>query len=126
MASTVRDRYVTDSVTTASPARLVTMLYDALVRDLVIAEQASEVRDFALMNERLIHAQDILIELGAALDPSAWDGGPALGQLYSFLIRELIGANVAKDSDKVRACRHLIEPLQDAWHQAAAQLGGGK
>jgi flagellar protein FliS len=125
MSPTVRDRYVTDSVTTASPARLVTMLYDALVRDLVIAEQAAGTRDYAIMNDRLLHAQDILIELGAALDTTAWEGGPALAQLYSFLIRELIAANVAKDGAKVQECRHLIEPLQDAWHQAANQLGAG-
>ena len=33
-ASMIRNRYVGDSVATASPARLVTMLYDRLVRDL--------------------------------------------------------------------------------------------
>ena|SRR5437867_2923627 len=126
MSSSVRDRYVTDSVTTASPARLVTMMYDALVRDLVIAEQAAGTRDFAIMNERLLHAQDILIELGAALDVKAWDGGPALAHIYSFLIRELIAANVSKDGEKVQTCRHLIEPLQQAWHEAAKQLGAAQ
>ena len=39
-ASMIRNRYVGDSVATASPARLVTMLYDRLVRDLVTAEAA--------------------------------------------------------------------------------------
>ena len=38
-----QQRYAAESVATASPARLLLMLFDRLVRDLVMAEQA--VRD---------------------------------------------------------------------------------
>ena len=37
----VRNRYVQDAVSTVTPAKLVTMLYDALTRDLQLAEQAN-------------------------------------------------------------------------------------
>jgi len=118
----MRNRYVGDSVTTASPARLVTMLYDRLVRDLTMADSALGAGDLANANEQLVHAQDILWELAAGLDPTKWAGGPALASLYQFLIGELIAANVAKDAARVVACRTLVEPLRDAWHQAAEEI----
>ena len=40
MSDLRRDRYVGDSIATASPARLLVMLYDRLVLDLVQADQA--------------------------------------------------------------------------------------
>jgi flagellar protein FliS len=117
-----RNRYMSNSVATASPARLVTMLYDALVRDLVVAEQAIGEADYFATNEKLCHAQEIVIELQSGLDATAWDGGTALGALYTFLHTELVTANASKDGERVAACRRLVEPLADAWREAAAAV----
>jgi flagellar secretion chaperone FliS len=118
-ASMIRNRYVGASVDTASPARLVTMLYDRLVRDLVSAEVALAGSDLEGANKALIHAQEIVWELAAGLDTTKWSGGPALAALYQFMLDELLDANVKKDSAKVVSVRELVEPLRDAWHQAA-------
>ena len=123
-ASMIRNRYVGDSVSTASPARLVTMLYDRLVRDLSTAEAALAASDLAAANTALVHAQDVVWELAAGLDPTRWSGGPALAALYEFIRRELVTANVKKDAARVVAVRELVEPLQEAWHQAAAEMTG--
>jgi flagellar secretion chaperone FliS len=49
-----------------------------------------------------------------------------LANLYLWLHGELIAANVAKDAARVAGARALIEPLRDAWHEAARrQLGTG-
>jgi len=121
-ASMIRNRYVGDSVATASPARLVTMLYDRLVRDLATGEAALAVSDLAAANAALVHAQDVVWELAAGLDPTRWSGGPALAALYQFIRSELVTANVKKDAARVVAVRQLVEPLQEAWHQAAAEM----
>jgi flagellar protein FliS len=118
-ASMIRNRYVGDSVATASPSRLVTMLYDRLVRDLVTGETAITAWDLAAANASLVHAQEIIWELAAGLDPTRWSGGPARAALYQFMLVELLDANVKKDADKVASVRELVEPLRDAWHQAA-------
>jgi flagellar protein FliS len=118
-ASMIRNRYVGDSVATASPSRLVTMLYDRLVRDLVTGETAITAWDLAAANASLVHAQEIIWELAAGLDPTRWSGGPALAALYQFMLGELLDANVKKDAAKVASVRELVEPLRDAWHQAA-------
>jgi flagellar protein FliS len=101
------------------------MLYDRLVRDLIEAEQALDAGDHATGTDRLRHAQEIVMELQSGLDPTKWSGGPGLAQLYAFLLRELIGANIAHDGRRVARCRALVEPLRDAWHQAAAQIAAG-
>jgi len=117
-----RTRYVDDSVSTASPAKLLTMLYDRLVVDLQRAEAEQQVGDRAAASTHLVHAQDIVSELAATLDVSAWDGAKQLMSVYTYLLTELIGANVSGDPERTAACRELVEPLRDAWREAANQL----
>jgi flagellar protein FliS len=124
--ATLRNKYVDDQVLTVSPAKLVLMLYDRLVRDLVEAEAAIESRNVPEASDKLLHAQDIIMELHSGLKPELWSGGPGLANLYLWLHGELIAANVAKDAKRVAGARKLIEPLRDAWHEAARQLGTGQ
>ena len=69
-----RARYVQDAIVTATPARLLTMLYDRLVRDLRGAELAIMAGDHDEVNSLLIHAQDIVLELQSTLNLDAWSG----------------------------------------------------
>jgi flagellar protein FliS len=124
--TTLRNRYAEDAVLTVSPAKLVLMLYDRLVKDLVDAEEAIGARNVPDASDKLLHAQDIIMELHSGLKPELWSGGPGLASLYLWLHAELISANVAKDARRVAGARKMIEPLRDAWHEAAAQLGTGQ
>jgi flagellar secretion chaperone FliS len=117
----VRAQYAQNLVTTTKE-RLVTMLYDRLVRDLVAAEQALEARKRELGNAELQHAQAILVELLHSLDREAWSGADGLASLYAWLIEQLLQANVRQDAAQVAACRTLVEGLADAWHQASAEV----
>ena len=124
-ASHLRDRYLQDSINTASPAKLLLMLYDRLVLDLMKGEEALRGDDREQAHERITHAQEIVLELRTSLDVEAWSGAPALANLYGYLLTELIGANIARDTDRVAACRTLVEPLRDAWREAAAAAVAG-
>lgn len=119
-----RAQFLNDAVLSASPARLLTMLYDRLVLDLDRAERAQVAGDLVEANLQLQHAQDIVAELLVTLDVDAWSGGPALQSLYSHLMTEMVEANVTRDVTRTRACRETVEPLRAAWHEAAAELGG--
>jgi flagellar protein FliS len=120
-AQAARSRYAADAVSTASPARLLVMLYDRLLRDLVTAEEAAGKGDLMTMRSELVHAQDIVLELRTSLDTTAWDGAQALADLYTFLHGELVAANVQRDAARIASCRSLVEPLRDAWRTAALQ-----
>jgi flagellar protein FliS len=115
----MRERYLADSIATASPARLLTMLYDRLVLDLSRGEEALRASDRNTASQHLIHAQDIVLELRTSLNMDAWSGADRLMQIYTFLLTELVGANINADAERVAACRRLVEPLRDAWREAA-------
>lgn len=124
MTSPQLNRYLQDSVATASPGKLLVMLYDRLVKDLVQGEEALRAGDRELANDKLNHGQEIILELRTTLDVEAWSGAPGLASLYGYLLTELIGANIARDADRVATCRGIIEPLRDAWREAAMLAAG--
>ncbi len=119
-----RARYVQDAIETASPARLLTMLYDRLVRDIAGAELAIATSTFSEANTLLLHAQDIVLELQSSLDTRTWSGAQGLSALYTYLYGELITANTTKDAARLAVCLRIVEPLRSAWHEAAALVAG--
>jgi flagellar secretion chaperone FliS len=117
-----RNRFLADTVATAGPQQILTMLYDRLVLDVNRAEQAARTGERARATELLGHAQEIVASLASTLDVEAWDGGPGLMELYMYLLRELVGASIDGDADRVAACSAIVTPLRDTWHEAAASL----
>jgi flagellar protein FliS len=124
-APAMRARYLADSVATASPAKLLMMLFDRLLLDLTRGEQALLDDNRPEANTQLKHAQDIVSELHMSLDLDAWDGAAGLGQLYTYVVTELVNANVQGDATRVVACRSLLEPLRDTWREAVAVTEAG-
>lgn len=119
------DEYQRTAVMSATPAQLVTMLYDRLLLDLHRAEQAQLEARWLEAGAQLRHAQDIVAELQSSLDRSAWDGAEGLAAVYEFVFRSLVDANLNRDVELTRdAIRHL-EPLRTTWHEAAAGLRRG-
>ena len=121
-AASLRNRYLGDAVATASPQQVLVMLYDRLALDLERAQIAAAAGDREATSVQLQHAQEIVIELLASLQVDAWEGGPRLAALYNWLITELVQANVRLDGNRISSCRQVVEPLRDAWRQAAASL----
>ena len=121
-AAQLRSRYARESVTTASPARLVTMLYDRLVRDLDDAELAISLADHQAAHRLLRHAQDIVQELSS--EPGRVSVGGGRGPADACTPGCSSGwspPTSAKDAVIVAECREVVEPLRDAWHEAANQ-----
>ena len=120
----LRNRYLRENVATASPAQLVVMLYDRMLKDLTTAEMALAQGDIAATHEALVHAQDILHELNATLDTSVWKEGEALQRLYVYCIDQLMDANMRKSSEPIGTVRSVLEPIADAWRQVASGATG--
>jgi flagellar protein FliS len=116
------DRYAADAIMSASPMRLLTMLYDRLLLDLDRAEKAHETKSWAVASTNLLHAQDIVTELISSLKVDAWDGGERLLALYNYVAGALIDANVKRDTARIRESIELLEPLRQAWHEASMEL----
>lgn len=121
-AAHLRNHYTRDAVTTASPGKLLVMLYDRLLKDLTVAEGAVAARDVRGAHEALVHAQDIVRELAATMDTSIWSQGTAVLRLYDYVLDQLVQANVTKDATHIHAAREVMAPLRDAWAEAAAKV----
>lgn len=117
-----RNQYLADSVLSAPPARLLTMLYDRLLLDLGRAETAQASANWAVASENLIHAQAIITELSSSLKTDAWEGADGLLGIYNYASTALINANIQRDSTLTREAIDLLEPLRQAWHEAAAAI----
>jgi len=112
-----QQHYLAQQVETASPAQLVTMLYDgalaALTRARMTWDQPLEV------NRELQRAQRILTELRVTLDYER--GGEIagnLGSLYVWMIDELIAANLDKDADRLDPVERTLKEIRAAWVEA--------
>jgi flagellar secretion chaperone FliS len=112
------DRYRSDGLASQSPQRLLVLLYQRLGADLRRAEELLAAGDRTSAHGHLVHAQEIVGELRLALDVGAWPGAAGLAELYAYLDRTLVEANVAKSPALVAECRVLVAPLIDAWEQA--------
>ncbi|SEB89918.1 flagellar protein FliS [Nocardioides exalbidus] len=119
-AAAPQQAYLQAAVQTASPARLLVMLYDRLVLDCRRAVAAQQEGDHQAAHQQLLHAQDIVAELQSSLRPEGWDGAEALNSLYSHLMVKLVEANIRRDVTITAHCLELVDGLADAWRQAAA------
>lgn len=115
-----KQQYLEQQVGSASPAQLVTMLYDRLLVDIDRAAAAQDAGDAASAGPHLTHAQAIVAELNGSLT-DVWDGAADLRSVYTYLTSQLITANITRDRAATAECRDLVAPLREAWHAAAAQ-----
>ena len=121
MMTNARAAYMDASVATASPARLLVMLFDRLVLDVQRGLEAQRAGDFEETHLQLTHAQDIVMELQTSLRADEFKGGYDLAALYSFLHRQLVLANIRKDAAMTDEVLTLVTDLCDTWRQAARQ-----
>lgn len=119
MNASARNAYMGGMVSTASPARLLVMLFERLGADVDRAIAAQEDGAFTAAGQHLIHAQEIVLELRSSLDHDVWDGAARLDSIYAWLHTQLIRANVSRDIAVTRDCKKIVDPLVETWREAA-------
>lgn len=118
-AGTARNAYLTQTVMTASPEKLLLMLLDRLVLDTEQALRAQMREDHAAANKELQHAQRIVTELMTSLEVDGMPAGRELLALYDYLRRRLIEANVQREQRHTKEAVVLSRRFRDIWYQAA-------
>lgn len=114
--------YRDNAILSASPSRLLTMLYDRLLLDLNCATVALDAGDFPVADYRLSHAVEIITALAGSLRLDVWDGAEGLLGLYIYISNALIHTRVNHDVSLVVEAIALLDPLREAWHEAADSL----
>lgn len=107
--------YKESAVLTASPERLVVMLYDGAGRFLARAAAALRAGEPAAAAKAMRSAEAILDELLATLDPEAGEIAERLQGIYVFCRRTLVEAQLERDAGKVERVAGLLAELREAW-----------
>lgn len=121
-AAAVAARYQGVQVRTSSPAELLVMLYDGVLRFVAEARAALDKGDRARLGDRIGRALAIVDELAATLDPThAPELADNLLALYGFCKRRLFAANIERDPQALADVTETIEPLREAWAELSAK-----
>ena len=122
----VAKSYKASAVQTASPGKLVLMLFDGYLRFTEAAKKSWDEPDLIKKNEginnNLIKAQNIVTELQSSLDLTVPGDLPGtLYRLYDYVLTNLQQANINKDIQRVLEADKVISELREAWAEMLTQ-----
>lgn len=81
--------------------------------------------EYEPLNEKLQQAQNILLELVAAIDEKMDEKiSKNLKGLYLFCYRQLVLANLEKDSEKIEGAKKIINILYDGFKKSLEKENG--
>ncbi len=111
--------YRRNSVLTASPEKLIKMLYDGAIRNLEMSRQGLSdpaLTHSAEVGESLGKALSIIGELKAALDHE--QGGKLsinLESLYEYSMDQVSEANISRSAEPVENSLQVMRTLKEGW-----------
>jgi flagellar protein FliS len=115
--------YKSNAVESATPARVVVMLYEEAIRRLVLVQMGMP-EGGQVWREHLHHARAILGELEIALDDQAApDLCARLRALYRWSMSELIAAGSEVSVERVAKVERVLTTLGEGWREAAVRVG---
>ena len=118
--------YRSASLETASPGKLILMLYDGALRFTAGALQGFELADRISsceeVNNNVIRAQNIIVELQSCLNPEAEGEFPlTMQRLYDFSYQQLQEANLNKDPEPLHVVERILKDIREAWAEMLSQ-----
>jgi flagellar protein FliS len=121
MWQNAHDAYLESRVLSADPLELIRLLYGAGIESVREARRCLAAGDIAGRSGKISKAHDILTELAASLDLE--QGGELslrLSQLYDYMQRRLIEANLQQADAPLSEVLALLCTLAEAWEGIAA------
>lgn len=112
-------QYQQTQVRTASPEKLLIMLYDGAIQFLNKAKVAIENKDIQESHNNIIGAQKIVAEFMNTLDMK--NGGEVaknLYNLYEYMHFRLVQANMKKDIAIIEEVLGFLKDLKQTWEEA--------
>ena len=114
----IKKSYLKNQVMSASPNKLIEMLYQGAIKSVKIAGIAIENDNPKKAHKELVRAQDILMELKGSLNTEVGGDVPEnLESLYEFMYQQLVKANMNKDQTLLPPVVKMLTELLDAWQQ---------
>lgn len=115
--------YQKNKYETASPHRLITMLYDGAIRFMNQSIANVQAQDIEATNLSLNRAQDILTELIACLNfEQGKEIAANLNDIYRYTIDLLIQANIQKKVEPIEEAITIIKDIREAWQAISREV----
>lgn len=113
-------KYLNQQVLSASPSKLVYMLYDRAIsslREAIVAIEEGEIEKRWKANNR---AMEIIQHMWTTLNiDDSGEIGDNLNKLLPYMMLRLPDVDINNDPEPAREVIILLEPLRDAWRQIA-------
>jgi flagellar protein FliS len=114
---------VESELSSASPHRLVQMLFQGALDKLAVAKGHVERKEFAKKSEHISWAISIIGGLRNSLDmENGGDIAANLDSLYEYMIRRLMEANRLNDLSILKEVTSLLGEIKEAWDAIPRQL----
>ncbi|MEF1216900.1 flagellar export chaperone FliS, partial [Photobacterium damselae] len=113
---------VNAQLASASPHRIIQMLYAGAIERLIQGKAAMEQGNIAMKCERLSKALDIIMSLRDCL--SMEDGGDVannLDSLYDYMIRQVSTANAENQPEPIDEVITMLREIKSAWDQIPSE-----
>lgn len=112
-------QYQQTQVQTASPEKLLIMLYDGAIQFLNKANLAIQNNNIQESHNNIIGAQKIIAEFMNTLDVNkGGDVAKNLYNLYEYMHYRLVQANIKKDSTIINEVLGYLKDLKQTWEEA--------
>jgi flagellar protein FliS len=120
---TVSAAYRTAEVATISQRDLIVKLYRGAENYLALAQEAMHGQRIEAAHLNCQKARAIFFELMSTLNfEQGGEIAARLRDLYSFLIFQIVEANLTKDPEKLEALKPTLSTLREAWEQIPDSL----
>ncbi len=113
----VYEQYKRTSVETSSPGKLLLMLYDGCIKNIENARTAIGEKNPELAHEKIVKAQDIIIELMATLNMD-YNISQRLLSIYDYIYNQMVEANIKKNIELLDEIQGLLADMRDTWQDA--------
>lgn len=126
-ASKPSQSYQALAIQTASPGKLILMLFDGALRFIETSKQGFASPHENLKRPELIHnsltkVSDILLELQSSLNlEKGGELAQTLYRLYAYMLEQVTKANLQKEPSFVLEVEKLLKPIRDAWAEMLLQ-----
>lgn len=117
MTNNPYEAYKQQSVMTMTPGQILIAVYDELIKQLNIATISFENNDLPEINRSLQKSQRIINELRATLNYD-YEISKNLEELYNFLNRAIMNANIKKDPSDLKDVLEIATELRNAFSTA--------
>ena len=116
--NTAHNIYAQNNVGIESPAKLIEMLYEGVLRFNAQAKKAIKDKNIEKRIYWINRSAAVITELVTTLDMSQGEISQYLEGLYSYEINLLMSASIDNDTDKLDEVSHVFKTLLEAWRES--------